>query len=162
MKQQAVTPTISPALHKIFIITLITFLFSLFLFLFFFTINKSIARTDGKIIDKFTRTEAAGRKRTQEREVYSVQYSINNKEYTRQTPQPRNGRRYSREERIPIYYYPNFPGLSWFFKKSNHSMAYSVSLLVIATLLFGLSWRDVRSVKKAAVKPAQKGHARQP
>lgn len=163
MKQPAAAaPKVSRALRNVYTGSLVLFLFSIALFMFFFSINKSIARTEGKIIDKFTRTEAAGRKRTQEREVYSIRYSINGNEFVRKTPQPRRGRNYSRDEHVPVYYYAHFPYLPWFFHKSNSSLVYSSSLLVISTLLFGISWRDIRRAKKTVVPVEAKGRKKQP
>ena len=104
-----------PPSKSMFFGSIALFIISALLFGCIIKLNHRIDRTSGKVVETYTKRTFASRKQSTEREFLVVSYTINGKEYTGKTMR-REG---FSQDYVPVYYYPSFPGLAWFYKKAN-------------------------------------------
>ena len=149
MKQPAQVPKISPLAKNIFVICLCLFSLSVIILFVFLKLESRVEEVNGKVVDRFTKEVATGRKSVGEKMFLEIKYSINGKEYSGEAPCPVKNGMAANPDYIPVYYYAALPSWSWFFDRSNHHVIYSVLLVLVTLVLLLFSWRDIRNEKKA-------------
>jgi hypothetical protein len=141
--QSSIQKTESPLSISFFWIFLVATVLSAAALGLFMHFGSDIRSVPGKVIDTYTETDFASRKRSYQQEYVVVKYSVEGKEYTGKTPIPRKGN-YSREY-VSVFYYSYFPGFPWFYHKTNANIAYCILVLSLSGLM--LIWFTLRMAK---------------
>jgi hypothetical protein len=118
----------------------------------FIKLNQTIKMTSGKIVETFTKKEFATRKQAVDRQYEVVRYTVAGKDYTGKTALPKTG--YS-SQYVTVYYYENYPGFAWFFKKTNSGLFFCS--LLAALFGAGVVLSAFRLIKKPIVAAAPAG-----
>jgi hypothetical protein len=118
----------------------------------FWKLDRNIEKTSAKVVETFTKKTFASRKSSYEQEYFIVTYSINGKEYTKKTMR-RNG---FGSEYIPVFYYKQFPGFAWFYKKANANMIYCCTFMMLSLVVAGMTWSNIQKKKKDAGEDSSK------
>jgi hypothetical protein len=96
--------------------------------LFVLKLDRQIEKTVGKVIDSYSKRVFASRKKSYDEEYVIVRYSVGVKEYTGKSLRRKTG------DFVPVFFYRPFPGMAWFYTKTNANLTYCCIVMALSLL----------------------------
>lgn len=91
-------------------------------------LDRQIEKTVGKVIESYSKRVFASRKKSYDEEVVVVRYSVGAKEFTGKTIRRKTG------DFVAVFFYRPFPGMAWFYNKTNANLTYCCILMTLSLL----------------------------